>query len=279
MGNLLENLMLDYLEAHVTDHCNYKCQGCGHFSTLASKKNVDVSIFERDIKRMSELIPQIHHVRLMGGEPLLHPKVVDFLYVTRKYYPKSRISLVSNGLLIKKMKSNFWTSITDNNIQFELTVYPYEHSTGGKYTVIDQGVDLDYYRKKYGVDIKVQKTAAFFSLINLRGDSNPKKAMGACRTIFNCPNLYEGKVFICPMTANINYFNDKFKTSIPGYPISKTGWIDIHEEGITAEKLLKHIDTSCSTCKFCTENPTYYKWKLNKKPEISDWISPDGWLE
>ena len=39
----------------------------------------------------------------MGGEPLLHPQVVDFCETTRALFPKSEIVLVSNGILLSKL--------------------------------------------------------------------------------------------------------------------------------------------------------------------------------
>lgn len=43
---------------------------------------------------------QVHTIRLMGGEPLLHPHVIDFCTTTRKLFPTSEIVLVSNGILL-----------------------------------------------------------------------------------------------------------------------------------------------------------------------------------
>ena len=60
----------------IVDHCNLNCKCCGHFSPLAPKGFLDINTFERDLKRLHELLyGHIHCFELMGGESLLHPRL------------------------------------------------------------------------------------------------------------------------------------------------------------------------------------------------------------
>ena len=95
--------MIEYLEHHLVDHCNCNCAGCSHFSPLADPWFENLEDFKRDFKKLSEMT-EVQLIRLMGGEPLLHPQVGDFLKITRELFPKSQIQLVTNGLLLKKRK-------------------------------------------------------------------------------------------------------------------------------------------------------------------------------
>ena len=59
----------------------------------------------------------------MGGEPLLHSELSEILPIARKYFPNSKIALVSNGLLIPKIDEQLIESIKNNNIFFNISLY------------------------------------------------------------------------------------------------------------------------------------------------------------
>ena len=59
----------------IVDHCNLNCKCCGHFSPLAPKGFLDINTFERDLKRLHELLHgHIHCFELNWVvNRLLHP--------------------------------------------------------------------------------------------------------------------------------------------------------------------------------------------------------------
>ena len=54
-----------------------------------------------------------NNVRVMGGEPLLHPHLATILYETRKHWQNSRVELITNGLLLQKMKPAIFTALKE----------------------------------------------------------------------------------------------------------------------------------------------------------------------
>jgi molybdenum cofactor biosynthesis enzyme MoaA len=74
------NPMLPYIvETHLVDHCNLNCKGCSHFASLVpGEVFTDIEIFKRDIARLSQIFIDVYEIRLMGGEPLLHPDIDTF---------------------------------------------------------------------------------------------------------------------------------------------------------------------------------------------------------
>ena len=65
---------MNYIEHHIVDHCNLNCAGCSHFSPLARPWIEDFETFKLDFKQLYNITKgDIHTIRLMGGEPLLHP--------------------------------------------------------------------------------------------------------------------------------------------------------------------------------------------------------------
>lgn len=69
---------MDYFEIHLVEHCNLKCKACDNYSSIAEEEYLDIENFENDMKRMRELFSGIQLIRLLGGEPLLHPNLISF---------------------------------------------------------------------------------------------------------------------------------------------------------------------------------------------------------
>jgi hypothetical protein len=102
-----------------------KCQFCDHFAPLAEEEFADIKVFKKDFARLSELLnTKVDRIGLMGGEALLHPRLNDFLYVARKYFPKTKLQLITNGILLLKQTEDFWKACRNNGIIIVNTKYP-----------------------------------------------------------------------------------------------------------------------------------------------------------
>src|SRR6478736_2087477 len=89
------------VEYNLTEHCNLSCYACDHASPLMREKFASVDEFKRDF----EALAQVFHskqFRIVGGEPLLHPKLTEFLSVARRIGIADSIVLITNGVLLHK---------------------------------------------------------------------------------------------------------------------------------------------------------------------------------
>ena len=116
--------VLAYLEIHIVDQCNLNCKGCGHFSPIADEWFIDPDIYAHDITQLKKLFSAIRVIRIMGGEPLLHPKIEQLLLQTRNSFPKADLRIVTNGILLDQMPNSFWETCKINHVSFDITVYP-----------------------------------------------------------------------------------------------------------------------------------------------------------
>ena len=60
---------IHHVEFHVTDNCNIKCRGCGHFACLVDEKDTAISA-DRIIcnfKRLREYVDNINEIMILGG--------------------------------------------------------------------------------------------------------------------------------------------------------------------------------------------------------------------
>ena len=68
---------------------------------------------------------KIGKLMLLGGEPLLNPNIVPIMHMSRKILGNScTIKVITNGLLLPKMKDEFWDECISSNIALEYTKYP-----------------------------------------------------------------------------------------------------------------------------------------------------------
>jgi hypothetical protein len=250
---------LSYIELHLVDHCNMNCKGCGHFSPLADEWFADLEEYSRDMLQLQKLFSTIKTIRLMGGEPLLHPQVESFLYSTRACFPKADIRIVTNGILLHDMANTFWEACRSYSIGIDVTVYPPMEKKENAICRL---------AAEKGVRIHTEKTGSFHALYNKKGDSDAEANFRKCRSRWNTPMLREGKIYICNVPALISYFNKWFGTDIPS-----TGFVDIYTANLTGWDVRKKLNKSSRTCCYCTlgwDRTPEFPWSTSKRT-IEEW--------
>lgn len=241
---------LPYIETHLADHCNLKCIGCTHYSPLADEHFTDVNVFENDMNMLSKKL-RFERIRLLGGEPLLHPQINKFIEITRENFPKARIFICTNGILLPSMDEEFWETCRRNNILFDMSRYTVNYSMVPKYAKLirSKGLKVNWVHKG-------QKMWVFH---NPLGNSNEKIAFERCAIkYYRVIILREGKIYICPKTAYLDIYNKFFKLNIPrdkGKSIYKC----------SAKEIVKYLDKPIKTCKYCTYFGKWVEWQNTEK--------------
>jgi hypothetical protein len=89
------------VEYSVVDHCNLRCAGCDHAAPHLPIHFADPNDFSADMKALAALM-HVKVLRLLGGEPLLHPQLDVFVQAARESGIADQIALWTNGLLLHK---------------------------------------------------------------------------------------------------------------------------------------------------------------------------------
>ena len=95
---------VDYFDIVIARSCQLACPGCCTFSDhRAINGTLDVEQAEQDFKFWSQYVnPQ--RIHLFGGEPLLHPRLLDIIKLTKKYWPNAKpLWINTNGYLLDKL--------------------------------------------------------------------------------------------------------------------------------------------------------------------------------
>jgi glycosyltransferase involved in cell wall biosynthesis len=105
----------------IVNYCNYNCKTCSHYSNLVGEDKqeaMSLNDFKYVLRELRRIFGDSIYLSILGGEPLLHPLLSDFLYAVREYFPKETVGvrLTSNGLLFRERLPGLVPALQDNDI-------------------------------------------------------------------------------------------------------------------------------------------------------------------
>ena len=247
---------LSYLEIPIVKHCNLKCKYCSHLANIENEWFEDYDFFEKNLVRLSSLFENIETIRLLGGEPLLHPKAVSFSTLVRKYFPSSEIKIVTNGLLIPKMEDSELKILKEYGVIFDITLYPPTCAIKDK--IIEK-------LKKSGVVFYISDEIKEFQRRLLPfPTSDFQKAWQTCNSN-KCYILCGGEMSYC-CVPQLQGAAEKYFNMNMDFSDSK---INIFDD-LSGQDIIDFLNVPHTCCAFCGI-PQKVAWEISKEPEISDW--------
>lgn len=262
---ILPQQIINAISIPLVEHCNLNCKSCDHFAPLAKKSFACVEQFEEDIKKFATLSKQkLNILKLMGGEPLLHPKIKDFMKISRQYLPHTKIQIVSNGILLMKQKEDFWQACQQFQISISLTKYPIPIQYDEMEQLSkDYGVGFEYFNQSSSV-----KTVYHLPL-DVHGAQSPMTNFLYCFHANNCVTIKNGRLYTCTVAPNIEHFNVYFNLE---FEENEKDYIKL-SEAESIDEILKFLANPIPFCKYCNvKNRTFgHEWCTSKK-KIEEWI-------
>lgn len=274
----IEKQRLDVsINIYLADHCNLNCSGCCTFSPIAPKKFLSLDNFKNDMKRLSILTQaNIYRIVLLGGEPLLNTQCKDFFYWARYYFPDIHIALITNGILLKKQKEDFWKSMSKNSIELIPSLYPIKidwksiQEICSKYNIqfaFASGEDSE-------TDPTKLKNAEFWFSAKMAHKPifDINDSFYKCHQRKDCLSLVDGKLYPCSVASRIHILNEKYGVNYP-----TDNYLDIYK-ATSNQELVDFVSSPVPLCKFCgmpVKEPA--KWQLSKRDK-DEWIFTDKYF-
>lgn len=256
------------LQMNLADHCNLSCARCITFSPLVKEPAyLKEELFERDMKRLFELTNgDIADIRMLGGEPLLHPQINHFPPIVRKYFPDAEAEIVTNGIKLLEMPESFFDVCRKFNIHIEISQYP---------------INVDYNRclqmlKEKGItaylgnpgDAQRQQSKVMEKLpLKLDGTMDAQASFDNCWTC-KAFTLRDGRLHLCPYSANIDTFNRYFHKNLPA---TKENGVDLFSVR-NLQELVEKLSRPTPLCAYCDPSASFdsIPWTASKR-DISEW--------
>jgi len=259
----MDKPILKYFDIHLVEHCNLNCKGCDHFSPLAQPEYSDPSKVDKDFRRLSNLL-NVERFSLMGGEPLLHPFVDDFMQIARKNFPKSIIQLVTYGILLPRMIGSFWMRCKQFDIEIVCTKYPINLDFEKiEFIAKSKGVKFNYFGDT-GTNIRKSNKIP----LNLKGEE--KNTYPICYHAVTCCSLSKGRIYPCTVAPNARHFNNYFNEKLE---LSEKDSINIYEAK-TGQEIIDFIKKPIPFCRYCDiKNRSFnHGWEKSKREKL-EWVA------
>ena len=235
------------LEIHIVNHCNLNCCACAHFSNICSDYYMDLVQFQNDL---SEITKKINYklINILGGEPLLHPQLSDFLYSARKICSEQTITISTNGILLPALSTENWEALRKNRIAIRLSAYPATRDKLKNY------IDMIH---KNGVDIDGIWDGRKFHIRKKEKYNDDKNFVWETCDAKICHQLYKGKIYTCSFDAYGQFYNQFFNTDF--YFVDG---IDIYKND--TEHILNYLLNPVRNCSTCDKKGEIITWKLSE---------------
>jgi organic radical activating enzyme len=187
-------LRIPGVEYNVTEHCNLACYGCDHASPLLPERFARLDDFVRDLEALATVL-RMGELRIVGGEPLLHPDLPAFLREGRRIGVADRIVLYTNGVLLHTAPEALWSSIDE----LYVSAYPGVRRRLG---------DEECARRcaEHGVKLTLDRVEVFSrSLLNhpIAERRLLQAVFDNCRVAAECPSVHDGRFYRCAVAPFI----------------------------------------------------------------------------
>ena len=224
-------LNLRMVEFYITNRCNLDCNYCNRLNNYNFKGQYELDPYKQLYKKWSNIL-QIEKIALLGGEPLLHKDLFNWISFLNKIWPQSKIEIVTNGTILNKVKNlySFITSI-DTKVLLDINVHNFDEldkiNNGVKqflnnnFQCLPTGdVRYDNFYKHKNLEIIVRKaTAQHQSVIQNTNkglyvhNSDPSQAHSICTMKF-CHHFVNGKLYKCGIPIVVKEFAKQYHVNL-----------------------------------------------------------------
>jgi hypothetical protein len=230
------------VEINVAEHCNLSCRGCSHLSPVMPKAFVDPAEVQADLSTLARHY-QVDFVRLLGGEPLLHPDLLAVIAAVRASGVGERVCVVTNGLLLLRMDVDFWRAVD----RVDISMYP-DRSPGAS-----QLAEMKELARAHAVELRPTRVDQFReSYSEIRNDDPGlvERIYSSCKIVHDlrCHTVAHGVFYRCPQSYFIpTVIDDEFEGG------ADVEGIHIRDEDTFGDQLLEYLNSttpplSCAHC-------------------------------
>lgn len=237
-----------HLDLNICLHCNFSCTACSHASPLHKPWFMPLDMIERDLMALKPILHP-RNLNILGGEPTLHPQLVDILRLVKRLRIDDQTHIITNGSLLGRMGEDFW-----QEVEFlKVSIY-------GK---LDKAnLELAHAKaKQYGFGVEAVEYPDFY--LQLTQPTDGVESFAHCPWKTDCYTVHKGHFTLCPQSTF-------FPRTLMGLPEHTDG---LPLEGVTEDKLRAFMERKepLRSCTICTGSMAHKTpWRESKR---------DQWIE
>lgn len=183
------------VEVNAVLNCNMRCQSCSHLAPLFRREMVDA---DRTYDMLSTLSRCYHasYTKILGGEPLLHPGILDVIAAVRASKVSDTVLVCTNGTLLPRAPTAFWQAVD----QVEVSVYP------SRAPAAEQIARFRDLARTHGVDLTVNYYDHFriaYSEVGTTSKDLVRDIFATCKLahLWLSHTAHDGWLYLCPQSV------------------------------------------------------------------------------
>ena len=232
-----DKININGLEINISEKCNLRCKGCDHGIDVIKPQNIPLEILIRDIQKASQYF-HTKTLRIIGGEPLLHPELSQIIQDFQATHIADSIELWTNGLLLDSVSKINWELLDG------IVISKYPNTSN-----IWNNNSLKVLADKYNVWLHVRESNTFSWSMDLKKNNihTARILHNSCRESAACHTIRNGKFYKCVQSAFA-----KDRLLYYGIDLDDDG-IELHNSNNFFEKFKNHMwsNNPLNACYYC----------------------------
>lgn len=237
-------LLLERLVVVITDKCSLKCKNCdGYAAYHDNPQNDSVEDIQNSYNQIMDVCKNINAVDIMGGEPLVHPDIVQ---IVKKFVDDKRcerVTIISNGTIVPQ--AELLEILMNSKCVFRISDYGKISSKKGELIKIFETKKIQYEITNYQYWDKVPQVC-------LTNETEKELDLKFATCTTNACYIKHGKMFCCTFVAGLSSL---IPEQIPDFEKNYVELLKDKPENIKKNVAVfiqqlherKHIDA----CKYC----------------------------
>ena len=255
---------IEHVEIMAINACQLSCSACATFSDLTHSGYITWE------KGKQQLLPWLERldlecVGIMGGEPLMNPRIKDWLHGLRELLPNTQIRLPTNGLLLHKHMDLVEAMNDIGNCVLKIS---YHVDNQRLRSVVKQIINSYDFRPvtEFGINrwstennfkFQINSPEKFLKSFKneytdmLPHNNNPKEAFEAC-VCQRCAFLHNGQLFKCSIAGLTPELHKRFNSpnDEAWHPYLNTG-LSVDCDDKRLEGFVRNFGSSHAMCRQC----------------------------
>ena len=191
---LFHNILIGYIEFPITTKCSLRCKECANLIQYYDQGEfLDYKKLINDIYRLCQIVKGIEMLRILGGEPLLHPYLKEILLGILKNDNVKNIQIVTNGTML--FSEDMLAVLGDERVSVDISYYGENSKNYDNLIEQLRNNGIKFYANK-NLEWTPQGDISYRN----RSQKELERILKICKS--DCISILDGNIHLCPRSSS-----------------------------------------------------------------------------
>lgn len=193
----IDTLVLDSVDFVVTEKCSLRCKDCANLiQYFKNPQHANSAQLIQSFDHLMQAVDYTHEIRVLGGEPLMNPKLPLYIEKIKQYQNYGSIIIYTNATILPNPL--LLQQLDDDRIIFYISDY------GNPKQKISEWEQIVQKRQIAAKILQVQEWQDCAQLQPFHRTSRQNREIFEKCCVHNTTSIKEGQLFRCPLAGNIS---------------------------------------------------------------------------